>query len=277
VAAPVHVGADGGPLARARRAAAALAAATGRDRHDVAVVLGTGLSGVATHLGAGPPDLDLTALPGFADFGGPGHRGDAWSLVVDGAPVLVVAGRHHLYEGHGAHDVVHTVRTAVLAGCRTVVLTNAAGGIRPDLAVGAPVLICDHLNLTGDSPLTGIPDNFIDLVDAWSPRLRDAARAVDPALAEGVYAQVRGPQLESPAEITMLEVLGADLVGMSTVLEAIAARHLGAEVLGLSAVTNRAAGRGDAVDLADVRANAAGAAARVSAIVRGVIERRDGP
>jgi purine-nucleoside phosphorylase len=147
---------------------------------------------------------------------------------------------------------VHLVRSAVRAGCATVVLTNAAGGLRRGMYVGQPVLISDHLNLTARSPLTGPPPpaelglpRFLDLTDAYSPRLRALAREVDPALEEGVYAGVPGPQYETPAEIRMLQTLGADLVGMSTVHETIAARHVGAEVLGLSLVTNPAAGLGE--------------------------------
>jgi purine-nucleoside phosphorylase len=137
---------------------------------------------------------------------------------------------------------------AVSAGCRVVVLTNAAGGIRAGLSVGQPVLISDHLNLTGTSPLAGPPPSvgqrFTDLTDLYSARLRALAHDADPSLADGVYAMLPGPHYETPAEIRMLRTLGADLVGMSTALEAIAARHLGAEVLGISLVTNLAAGLG---------------------------------
>ena len=163
----------------------------------------------------------------------------------------MLLGRVHAYEGHDLAAVVHAVRSAVRAGCRTVVVTNAAGGLRPGMQVGQPVLISDHINLTGRSPLTG-PDapadlglpRFVDLTEAYSRRLRDLAREIDPTLQEGVYAGVPGPQYETPAEIRMLQTLGADLVGMSTVHEVIAARHVGAEVLGLSLVTNLAAGLG---------------------------------
>jgi purine-nucleoside phosphorylase len=174
--------------------------------------------------------------------------------------VLALLGRVHAYEGHDLSLVVHGVRSAVRAGCRTVILTNAAGGLRAGMRPGQPVLISDHLNLTGRSPLTGPPapdelglPRFVDLTEAYSLRLRSLAREVDPTLEEGVYAGLPGPQYETPAEIRMLQVLGADLVGMSTVHEVIAARHLGAEVLGLSLVTNLAAGLGhDALDHADV-------------------------
>jgi purine-nucleoside phosphorylase len=173
---------------------------------------------------------------------------------------------------------VHGVRTAIAAGCRTVVLSNAAGGIRAGLAPGQPVLLSDHLNLTGASPLTGLPlagtwpSPFTDLSQVYSPRLRALARARDPELTEGVYAALPGPQYETPAEIRMLRTLGADLVGMSTVLEAIAARHLGAEVLGISLVTNVAAGLTDQkLDHADVLATARTAAARVGALLAAIL------
>ncbi|MGH3433585.1 MAG: purine-nucleoside phosphorylase, partial [Thermocrispum sp.] len=140
----------------------------------------------------------------------------------------------------GMGAVVHGVRTAAAAGARAVLLTNAAGGLRDGFGVGQPVLISDHLNLTGLSPLVGA--NFVDLTDLYSPRLRAVAQEIDPTLAEGVYAGMVGPHFETPAEIRMLRTLGADLVGMSTVLEAIQARALGLEVFGLSLVSNLAAG-----------------------------------
>jgi len=170
---------------------------------------------------------------------------------VEGRRVLAFLGRLHLYEGYSPAQVVHAVRTAVAAGCSTVLLTNASGSLRPELRTGSLALVADHLNLTGRSPLSAhpvaprLPTPFVDLVDAWSPRLRRVAHGVDPTLTECVYAQLGGPHFETPAEIRMLRTLGADLVGMSSVLEAIAARQLGAEVLGLSLVTNMAAGMED--------------------------------
>ncbi len=175
-----------------------------------------------------------------------GHTPTVRSVSAGPLRVLVFLGRVHLYEGLPPATVVHGVRTAISAGARVVVLTNAAGGIRSGLTVGEPVLISDHLNLTGKSPLTGpapsVGQRFVDLTDLYSPRLRALAREADASLAEGVYAMLPGPHYETPAEITMLGRLGADLVGMSTGLEAIAARQLGAEVLGISLVTNLAAG-----------------------------------
>jgi purine-nucleoside phosphorylase len=176
--------------------------------------------------------------------------------------------------------IVHGVRTAVAAGCRVVALTNAAGGIAPDFRVGQPVLVRDHLNLTGRSPLAGeappdgYPSRFTDLTDLYSPRLRALAREADPSLAEGVYAAMPGPHYETPAEIRMLRSLGADLVGMSTALEAIAARHLGAEVLAISLVTNPAAGlAAHGLDHAEVVAAGQAAAGRMGALLAQVLPR----
>jgi purine-nucleoside phosphorylase len=184
----------------------------------------------------------------------------------------------HLYEGHPVPVVVHGVRTAVAAGCRVVVLTNAAGGIRDGLRVGQPVLIRDHLNLTGRSPLTGppppdgYPGRFTDLTDLYAARLRALAQQADQSLAEGVYAALPGPHYETPAEISMLQRAGADLVGMSTALEAIAARHLGAEVLAISLVSNLAAGlSGHGLDHAEVVAAGRAAAGRMGTLLASVL------
>ena len=234
----------------AEAAAVALATATGASRHDIAVVLGTGLAGAADALGAAPGH-PLDGLPGFPASFVSHQTSEYRSLELGGRRVLVFLGRLHLYEGYSPAQVAHPVRTAAAAGCSTVILTNASGSLRSDVPTGTVALIADHLNLTGRSPLSADPDGprlptpFVDLVDAWSHRLRLAAHAVDPALPECVYAQVGGPHFETPAEIRMLRTLGADLVGMSSVLEAIAARQAGAEVLGLSLVTNLAAGMED--------------------------------
>lgn len=234
------------PFEQARIAARELVRLTGFEHHDAVVVLGTGLTPVAAQLGAEGPPVDLTALPWFARFTGPGHRPEAWSVTVGDTRALVVAGRLHYYEGRTPAEVVHTVRTAIAAGARTVVLTCSAGAVTGRFAVGQVVAVADHLNLTAQSPLVGVRSEpalgscHVDMTDAWSPKLRAVARRVRP-VEEGVYAQVTGPQLETPAEVRMLAALGADLVGMSTVPEAIAARHLGAEVLGLAVVTNAAA------------------------------------
>jgi purine-nucleoside phosphorylase len=243
-------------------AAKALAELTGVDRHDVAVVLGSGWAPAADRLGAPDHEFEVTRLPGFPAPSVAGHTGRVRSVTVGGRRVLVFLGRTHLYDGRGVEPVVHGVRTACAAGCKVVVLTNAAGGLRDGYTIGQPVLIADHLNLTARSPLVGA--RFVDLTDLYSTRLRELARAAEPELAEGVYAALPGPHYETPAEIRMLRTLGADLVGMSTALEAIAARAEGAEVLGLSLVTNLAAGiTGEPLDHAEVLAAGRAAATRM--------------
>jgi purine-nucleoside phosphorylase len=228
------------PTAAAQEAAERIAELTGVSRHAVALVMGSGWGPAAAALGTPAHDLAGTEVPGFAASAVAGHAGRILSVPFGDRHALVFLGRTHLYEGRGTDAVAHGVRTAVAAGCRTVVLTNSCGGLRADLRPGQPVLISDHINMTAASPLRGA--DFVDLTNLYSPRLRELCRRIDPALAEGVYAQWPGPQYETPAEIRMLRTLGADLVGMSTVLEAIAARAAGAEVLGLSLVTNLAAG-----------------------------------
>ncbi len=260
------------PVGAARAAADVLAERTGVPAHDVAVVLGSGWRPAADVLGTAAVEVPMAELPGFTVPGATGHGGAVRSLRLGGHHVLVLLGRTHGYEGHGVAQVVHGVRAACAAGARIVVLTNAAGGIGTELAVGDPVLIADHLNLTGCSPLVGA--RFLDLVDAYSPRLRALAREVDPTLAEGVYAGLPGPHFETPAEIRMLRTLGADLVGMSTVLETIAARAEGAEVLGLSLVTNLAAGvTGQPLDHEEVLAAGRAAATRMGGLLREVVSR----
>ncbi len=266
------------PYAVAEEAAAALAEATEADHHDVAIVLGSGWTSSVERIGEAVAEVATAELPGFAAATVAGHTGRAISLRAGTRRVLVLAGRVHAYEGHPPSAVVHAVRTAVLAGCRTVVLTNAAGGIREGLSVGQPVLIADHLDLTGSSPLTGanrddLGPRFPDLTDCWSAGLRELARELDPTLVDGVYVGMRGPQYETPAEIRMLRQLGGDLVGMSTVHEAVAASHLGADVLGISLVTNLAAGLGDPLDHADVLRVAGAAADRMGTLLAELIER----
>jgi purine-nucleoside phosphorylase len=270
------------PFAAAAASAEALAQRTGHAKYDVAVVLGSGWAPAADAIGAADAEVPLAELGGFPEPAVPGHVPAVRSVAVGGRRVLVYLGRVHLYEGHPPASVVHGVRTAIAAGCSTIVLTNAAGGIRSGLRPGQPVLISDHLNLTGKSPLTALPPGgpvlagsaspFTDLSDLYAARLRAIARAAEPGLAEGVYAALQGPQYETPAEIRMLRTAGADLVGMSTALEAIAARHLGAEVLGISLVTNIAAGLSDQkLDHADVLAQARQAAANIGALLAAIL------
>jgi purine-nucleoside phosphorylase len=228
------------PQAIADAAAAEIRERTGVAEHDVAVVLGSGWAPAADMIGEPGVVLPMAELPGFRPPTAQGHDGRVLSVRVGDRRVLLLIGRIHAYEGHDLSHVVHPVRAACAAGVRTVVLTNAAGGLRGDFIVGQPVLISDHLNLTARSPLVGA--QFVDLVDAYSPELRSLARQIDPSLAQGVYAGLPGPHYETPAEIRMLRTLGADLVGMSTVHETIAARAAGARVLAISLVTNLAAG-----------------------------------
>ena len=180
-------------------------------------------------------------VPGFASSGVPGHTGTIRSIkMANGKHALVIGARTHFYEDKGVRAVVHSVRTAAACGAKVMVLTNGAGGIKDHWTPGTPVLISDHLNLTASSPLEGA--TFIDLTDLYSSRLRDIARTIDPTLDEGVYVQFRGPHYETPAEVQMAKTMGGHIVGMSTALEAIAAREAGMEVLGLSLITNLAAG-----------------------------------
>ncbi|MGV1003269.1 MAG: purine-nucleoside phosphorylase [Candidatus Nanopelagicales bacterium] len=229
------------PTAAAAAAAAKLAELTGFASHDIALVLGSGWLPAVDLLGTTDAELLSTDLPGFAPPAVEGHAGKIRSIeTTAGKHALVFLGRTHYYEGEGVEAVVHGVRTAAAAGCKTIVLTNGCGGLHPEWIPGTPILISDQINLTGASPLRGA--TFIDLTDLYSPRLRAMCKELDPSLAEGVYVQFRGPQYETPAEVNMARIIGGDLVGMSTTIEAIAAREAGMEILGLSLVTNLAAG-----------------------------------
>jgi purine-nucleoside phosphorylase len=260
---------------RAVQSARELGRRLGTDHHDVLVLLGSGLSGTAEALGAGVDSVPLDTLPHFPPYTAGGHRAQAWSVEHSGMRILVLGGRCHLYEGLTPVEVVHPLRTGIAAGCRTVVLTAAAGGIRDDLVTGSVMVVEDHLNLTGRSPLVG-PD-FIDMADAYAPRLRALALATpDPAALvlaarAGVYAQLPGPQFETPAEIRMLRTAGADVVGMSMALETIAARQAGAEVLGLALITNPAAAVNASIEFAAIAEVGAAAVPAVATIVRHVL------
>lgn len=269
-------GVPGEPYSDARAAAAAIREQLGE--HRVALVLGSGWAQVVPMLGEERAAVPMTELPGFPAPAVEGHSGMAHSVDAGGVPLLVLAGRAHLYEEHPVAPVVHGVRAAVMAGCRAVLLTNAAGSLDPANGPGTPVVISDHLNLTGASPMTGsdpppgVPARFSDMSDLYSPRLRAAAAAPFPGIAEGVYAGLLGGSYETPAEIRMLRTMGADLVGMSTVLEAIAARHLGAEVFGVSLVTNLAAGLSPAaLDHEEVLARGRASAGSLAELLRAVV------
>ncbi len=252
-----------------------VARATGREGWKIAVVLGSGLSDIARALAPSDP-IPYRRIEGMPSSTVEGHEGSLYAGDLEGVATLAFAGRAHLYEGRDPPAVTYAVRSAIEAGCEVVILTNAAGGIDPNLEVGAPCLISDHLNLTGVNPLAGPHDGkgprFLDLTEVYDRELRASARAVDPDLREGVYAGLLGPTYETPAEVRMLRTLGADLVGMSTVHEAIAARYLGARVLGLSVVTNPAAGiTAGALSHDEVAAAGQCAAERLEKIIRGVI------
>ena len=254
-----------------------LNALTGRPGFRAAVVLGSGLGSAAGRL-ATEGSLPFEAVPGLGPTTVEGHEGALHWGDVDETPTLVFAGRLHLYEGHDPGAVVAPIDLAVEAGCEVIVLTNAAGGINPLLDIGAPCLISDHLNLTGTNPLRGPHDDrgprFLDLSNLYDPGLRALAREIDPSLQEGVYAAVAGPTYETPAEIRMLATIGADLVGMSTALEAIRAHYLGTRVLGISVVTNAAAGlTRSRLHHEEVARAGRAASGRVEDIVRGVLAR----
>ncbi len=216
-------------------------------RAEVAIVLGSGLSSIV-----GDPDRDSQiAYSDFAEIPRPGVEGHAGRFVfgtLQRTRVIYAQGRSHLYEGHSAQSATAGVRLLAAAGVRRLILTNAAGTANPEFTPGSWMMIRDHLNLTGTTPLLGQPQ-FIDMSDAysqaWRRQFRAAAESIGVTLHEGVYAGLLGPQYETPAEVRMLRTLGADAIGMSTVLEAIQARALGLEVAGFSCLTNWGAGVGN--------------------------------
>jgi purine-nucleoside phosphorylase len=229
------------PFDVARAAAAQIADKTGVERHDIALTLGSGWGKAAELLGETIATIPATEIVGFGKPALEGHVGTLRSIrLPNGKHALVIGARTHYYEGHGVRRVAHSVRTAAATGARIMVLTNGAGGIKEHWKPGTPVLISDHINLTADSPLEGA--TFVDLSDLYSSRLREVARSIDPSLDEGVYVQFRGPHYETPAEVQMAKTIGGHIVGMSTALEAIAARQAGMEILGMSLITNLAAG-----------------------------------
>jgi purine-nucleoside phosphorylase len=265
------------PQEQAQEAAGTLARLTGVERHDIALVLGSGWLPAAETLGSQDDgeitaEIDTTDLPGFSAAAVAGHSGKIRSIRSGDRQLLVFGSRTHYYEGKGVAAVVHPVRTAAAAGCRAIVLTNGCGGLDPRWTPGTPVLIRDHINLTGRSPIEGA--HFVDLTDLYSTRLRTLCREVEPSLDEGVYVQFPGPHYETPAEIEMVRRIGGDLVGMSTTLEAIAAREAGMEVLGISLVTNQAAGMsGQPLDHAEVLEAGRAAASRMGDLLTRIVPR----
>jgi purine-nucleoside phosphorylase len=256
----------------ARQAADALAERTDGEKHDIALVMGSGWLPAADALGEPEHEFAASELPGFSAPAVEGHGGTIRSVRLGDRRLLIFLGRTHFYEGRGVASVVHGMRTAAAAGVGTVVLTNGCGGLDTSWTPGTPVLISDHINLTGTSPVEGA--NFVDLTDLYSPRLRALCREVDPTLDEGVYVQFPGPHYETPAEITMVKAIGGTLVGMSTVLEAIAAREADMEVLGISLVTNFAAGiTGEPLNHEEVLEAGRASATRMGALLADVLPR----
>jgi purine-nucleoside phosphorylase len=259
------------PFEIAKQAAAQLAKATGVEKHDIALTLGSGWGRAAELIGETTHTIPATEIVGFSASKVVGHSGTLLSILLpSGKRALVIGARTHYYEGHGVRRVVHSVRTAAAAGATTMILTNGAGGIKETWKPGTPVLISDHINLTADSPLEGA--TFIDLTDLYAKRLRDLARTVDAGLDEGVYVQFRGPHYETPAEVQYAKIIGGHIVGMSTALEAIAARQAGMEILGLSLITNSAAGISkDKLDHAEVLQAGKDAEAKLGALLAKIV------
>lgn len=261
------------PTELAAQAADRIVELSGIERHDIALTLGSGWGRAAEMIGEVVAQIPADQVPGFRASGVEGHSGTLTSIKLpNGTHALIIGARTHLYEGHGVRAVVHGVRAAAAAGAKIMVLTNGAGGVNPDFNAGEPTLISDHLNLTALSPLEG--PTFIDLTNLYDAELRDIARSVDPSLREGVYVQLPGPHYETPAEVRYLRTIGGDTVGMSTALEAIAAREAGMRVLGFSLVTNPAAGLQEA-PLSHEEVLAAGRAAesRLGVLLAEVVSR----
>ncbi|MET0285084.1 MAG: purine-nucleoside phosphorylase [Polyangiales bacterium] len=253
-----------------------------RRKPRVALVLGSGLGGLADVFEQ-PEALGFSGIPGMPDTNVLGHAGRLVAGSLDGVDVIAMQGRVHPYEGHSLAQVVLGVRVMLKLGADTLIVTNATGGLRTDLAAGTLLAITDHLNLTGQNCLVGPNDNtlgprFSDMSAAYDPDLielaSEVAREQGFTLERGVYAGVLGPSYETPAEVRMLALLGASVVGMSTVQEVIAARHMNARVLGISCVTNPGAGlTSERLNHADVERIARASAARLAALVTGVVRR----
>lgn len=260
------------PYELASFAAERLSELTKVSRHDVLLVLGSGWSSAVEILGKADLEFPTTALPGFISSKVDGHAGILSSVKIGNIRLLVQIGRIHCYEGQGANAVVHGIRMAVASGVKTVFLTNASGSLNPSWKPGTAVLISDHINLTGVTPLVGA--RFLDVSEVYSKRLRGIAREIDPSLEEGVYVQFHGPQYETPAEVQMAKKIGGDLVGMSTALEAIAAKEAKAEVLGISLVTNYGAGlTKECLVHEEVLATGLAASSRMGNLLKKIIEK----
>lgn len=262
------------PFQLAKEAAQVLLDHSGVEKYDIALVLGSGWGEAAELIGETIDEVPAEKVPGFHAPAVAGHGAFLRTVRVKdtGKIALVLGSRTHYYEGKGTRAVAHGMRTAAAAGCTQVVLTNGSGGLNEAWAPGQPVLISDHINLTAATPLEGA--NFVDLTDLYSPHLRELARSVDSSLPEGVYVQFPGPQYETPAEVRMAGVIGGDLVGMSTTLEAIAAREAGMEILGISLMTNLAAGISPTpLSHAEVIEVGQEAAPRIAALLADIVNR----
>lgn len=262
------------PIQAAEAAAQVYRELTGIDAFDIALILGSGWNGSADLIGETVADIPATEVPGFLPPIVEGHAGTLRAVKIGdtGKHALAISARTHYYEDRGIRRVAHGVRFAAALGCSTIVITNGSGGVRPEYDPGTVLVMSDHLNLTFDSPLEGA--QFVDLSSVYTPRLRELIREVDPTLTEGVYAQFRGPHYETPAEVVMARTIGADAVGMSTALEAIAATERGMEILGLSLVTTPAAGvTGVPLTHEEVLAAGEAAAPRVAKLVADFVQR----
>ena len=263
-------------------AAAEAVRARAGEAPSVAIVLGSGLGDFANSLG-NPVSLPYGELPNWPVSSVPGHEGRLVVGTSRGIRIAALAGRCHLYEGHDARTVTFAVRALGVLGVKTLILTNAAGGVNTGFAQGALMVIDDHINLTGHNPLVGVNDErfgprFPDMSGVYSARLRriadESARKMGLGVAHGVYAALLGPSYETPAEIRYLRTIGADAVGMSTALEAIAARHMGMEVLGISCITNMAAGvLPQPLDHAEVMETARRVRGQFIGLLEGIIDR----
>jgi len=261
------------PFEIAQEAADQIAKISGIQSHAIALTLGSGWAKAADLIGETVSEIPASEIIGFSKPSVVGHVGTLRSVKLpNGNHALVIGARTHYYENQGVRSVVHSVRTAAKTGAKIMILTNGAGGIKPQWDGGAAVLISDHINLTANSPLEGA--NFVDLTDLYSKRLRNLAHEVDGSLEEGVYVQFRGPHYETPAEVQMAKILGGDIVGMSTALEAIAAREMGMEILGMSLITNLAAGiQSTPLNHAEVLEAGKNAEARISKLLAEIIKK----
>lgn len=272
------------PLTTYERAARAAQFIRSKGNADasVGIVLGSGLGAFAEDLGQ-PLAIPYDEIPGFAHATVEGHAGRLVIGTAEGVSVAAMQGRFHFYEGYGLEDVTFPIRVLKLLGVRTLILTNAAGSLNTELSPGSLMVISDHINLMGVNPLIGPNDErfgprFPDLTSTYDPALQqvviEEAKAVDVEMRRGVYAALTGPSYETPAEIHMVRTLGADAVGMSTVPEAIVARHMDLRVIGISCITNLAAGVSDRpVDHSQVIATGERVRVQFTELIRRVISR----